>query len=66
MSIVITNMGPNEVNVSSDPLGEHDYVIKINNHVLGFFKHTRKDGLGVCLEKASERIKQLRKENENA
>ncbi len=53
MSILITNMGPTDDDQANDVLGERNYVLKINEKVLGYFKHYRKDGLSKCLMKAA-------------
>lgn len=44
------------VNVSADlePLGWHDYELRINAKVVASFRHRREDGLSVCLDRAAK------------
>ena len=51
--IAIVNKGPH----TDDKGGERNYTVQINNKVITTFKHKRKDGLAVCLEKAAEAVK---------
>lgn len=48
--ISITSIGPQ----TPDPGGERLYELRINKQLICRFKHYRKDGLAVCLEKAAK------------
>jgi hypothetical protein len=48
VSIIIQNIDKN-----LRATGEHDYVLRINQKRIAYFKHNREDGLAVCLEKAA-------------
>ena len=59
MSIVIQNISDN-----FDLAGEQTYLIRINKQQIITFKHIRKDGLAVCLRKASEAVELIEGKNE--
>ncbi|MDY7038523.1 MAG: hypothetical protein SV375_20500 [Thermodesulfobacteriota bacterium] len=50
--IIITNIGP----LTDDPGGERHYNVHVNRKMICAFKHHRKDGLAICLKKASEAV----------
>lgn len=52
MSIIIRNLG------GDLPFGECEYEVRINELVITTFKHTRTDGLSVCLTKAAKAVTQ--------
>ena len=49
--IIIQNMGPHG---QDDPGGVRDYELRVNNLLIGRFKHARRDGLGECLRRAAQ------------
>lgn len=56
MSIIIQNLGAVDERSADDPMGERNYVVRINDKIITYFKHTRKDGLATCLRKAAEAV----------
>lgn len=58
--IAIINRGPQ----TDDPGGERNYEVKINHKSIAKFKHYRRDGLAVCLEKAAMAVREEKIENE--
>ena len=57
--ISIINIGPAPTNRDAlkqvkDKLGLHTYQLRINDHVITTFAHTRGDNLSTCLRKAAE------------
>ena len=58
MSIIIRNLGPTTEQNADDPMGERQYELRINNRVLAYFKHTRKNGLAACLREAANAAEQ--------
>ena len=56
MSIIIQNLGAVDEISADDPMGERQYVIKINSNVIVYYTHSRKDGLAECLRKAATAI----------
>lgn len=48
--IAIINKGPQ----ADGPGDERTYELRINNEVIGTFRHFRRDGLAECLRKAAE------------
>lgn len=58
MPIHIINRGPQ----TEDPGGERNYDVKINHKHIVSFKHCRRDGLAVCLERAAKAVREKRLE----
>ncbi len=60
--ITIVNIGPTDPS-STDPKGEHNYELRLNDVVFASFTHRRSDGLAACLRAAAaaedERREQL-------
>ena len=57
MSVIITN-----VSTHNDLEGPNEYVLKINQKVIGRFTHVRSEGLGECLRRAAEVADQAARE----
>lgn len=52
--IAIVNVGPK----TNDPGDERNYEVRINQDVVATFRHFRRDGLAVCLEKAAQAVRE--------
>lgn len=49
--IAIRNISP-----KVEPIGMHEYEVRINRDLITTFWHNREDGLVLCLKKASEAV----------
>jgi hypothetical protein len=50
--IAILNISPLDIH----PLGEHEYVVKINTQEMARFTHCRSKGLPACLRAAADAV----------
>ena len=50
--ISIVNVGP----ITNDVGGERNYEVHIDEDLICTFKHTRSDGLAICLSRASKAV----------
>jgi len=55
--IKIVNVGNTDLKELEDTGGERNYDIIIAGKLICTFKHFRRDGLAICLEKAVEEVK---------
>ena len=58
MSVIISNVGQPR-HEENDFGGLHIYEVRINCKLITRFEHTRRDGLAVCLQKASEAVAKM-------
>ena len=62
MPIIITNTGSPYRREEEDSGGLRNYEVRINCKLITSFQHSRRDGLAVCLRKASEAVAKLNEE----
>ena len=53
--IAIVNVTPNPE--TADPLGVHEYELRVNRQVITRFTHLRAEGLAKCLDRAAEAVR---------